>query len=93
MAVWLARLERFGYTLTVVERSKEKAKAAMSKEYIETYFKYNHEDRDAHKFPWYVKSNTIEEMMEEDEEFQDGYKTAMDEINYDKMEYGVVEWL
>ena len=37
--------------------------------------------------------NLIEEMMEEDEEFQDGYKTAMDEINYDKMEYGVVEWL
>lgn len=90
--VWVAQLERFGYTLVVAERTKQKALDAMAKEYTKTYFKFNHEDRDAHNYPWYVESETIEEMVEKDETFRDGFAEAIEEVYCRKMEYGKVEW-
>lgn len=76
--VWVATLERFGYTLMVAERSKQKAVDALIKVYKQTYQKYNEFD-------------TIEE-MENDEEFKHYYELAMEELYVRKLEYGIVEW-
>ena len=83
--VWVASLDRFGYDLMVVEKSKEKAKAAMSAEYIKTYFKLNKAWGD-------MPYDSVEDLVANDEEFQEYYKTAMDEMYVRKLEYGVVEW-
>lgn len=76
--VWVAQLERFGYTLMVVERSKQKALDALINVYKQTYQKYN-------------GFNSIEE-MENDEEFREYFEMAMEEVYCRKMEYGIVEW-
>ncbi len=76
--VWVATLERFGYTLMVAERTKQKATDALIKVYKQTYQKYNN-------------FNSIEE-MENDEEFKHYYELAMEELYVRKMEYGIVEW-
>ena len=47
--VWVATLERFGYTLMVAERSKQKAVDALIKVYKQTYQKYNEFDRDGER--------------------------------------------
>ena len=73
--VWVASLERFGYSLLVVEKTRQKALDAMSAEYKKTYLKWNNLER-----------------LEDDEEFEELYKTAMDEIYIRKLEYGEVEW-
>ena len=39
--VWVATLERFGYTLMVVERTKQKAVDALVGVYKQTYQQYN----------------------------------------------------
>lgn len=82
--VWVATLERFGYTLMVVERSKQKAVDAMSEEYKKSYFRRN-------KDFGYLDCDTIEE-MENDEEFKYYYELAMEEMYVRKLEYGIVEW-
>lgn len=76
--VWVATLERFGYTLMVVERTKQKAVDALIRVYKQTYQKYNEFD-------------SIEE-MENDEEFKHYYELAMEELYVRKLEYGMVEW-
>lgn len=76
--VWVATLERFGYTLMVVERTKQKAVDAMIGVYKQTYQKRN-------------EFSSIEE-MENDEEFKHYYELAMEEMYVRKMEYGIVEW-
>ena len=76
--VWVATLERFGYTMMVVERSKQKAVDALIRVYKQTYQKYN-------------EFNSIEE-MENDEEFKHYYELAMEEMYVRKLEYGIVEW-
>ena len=76
--VWVATLERFGYTLMVVERSKQKAVDALVGVYKQTYQKRNGFD-------------SIEE-MENDEEFKHYYELAMEEMYVRKLEYGIVEW-
>lgn len=76
--VWVATLERFGYTLMVVEKSKQKAVDAMIGVYKQTYQKRN-------------EFSSIEE-MENDEEFKHYYELAMEEMYVRKMEYGMVEW-
>jgi hypothetical protein len=76
--VWVATLERFGYTLMVVERSKQKAVDALVGVYKQTYQKRN-------------QFNSIEE-MENDEEFKHYYELAMEELYVRKLEYGIVEW-
>ena len=78
VGVWVATLERFGYTLMVAERSKQKAVDALIKVYKQTYQKYNN-------------FNSIEE-MENDEEFKHYYELAMEELYCRKLEYGMVEW-
>lgn len=82
--VWVAQIERFGYDLIVVERTREKALNAISDEYKRAYFRQN-------KDFGYLNCDTIEE-MEQDEEFREYYRTAMDEVNCRRMEYGKVEW-
>lgn len=76
--VWVATLERFGYTLIVAEKSRDKALAAMSEEYKRTYCKWN-------ELP------SMEE-MEQDEEFKEYYACAMEEVYCRRLEYGKVEW-
>jgi len=76
--VWVATLERFGYTLMVVDKSKKKAVDALVSVYKQTYQKRN-------------EFNSIEE-MENDEEFKHYYELAMEEMYVRKFEYGIVEW-
>lgn len=76
--VWVATLERFGYTMMVVERSKQKAVDALVGVYKQTYQKYNEFD-------------SIEK-MENDEEFKHYFELAMEELYVRKLEYGIVEW-
>ncbi len=63
--VWVAEIERFGYDLIVVERSKKKALRAISDEYKRAYFKRNREYGD-------LDCDTIEE-MENDEQLAAQY--------------------
>lgn len=83
--VWVAYLERYGYTLMVVERTKQKAMDSISNEYIKTYFKWNSEDG-------WIAEKSVEEMMENNEQFKEDYRCAMGDVNCNKMEYGKVEW-
>lgn len=83
--VWVATLERFGYTLMVVERTKQKAVDAMVKEYNEHYFKRN-------KAWGEMPYDTVEEMMANDEEYKEYFKNAMEELYVRKLAYGKVEW-
>ena len=76
--VWVAQLERFGYTMMVVERTKHKALAVIVDEYKKAYAYRN-------------GFATIEE-MEQDEEFKEYFRNAMEEVYCRKMEYGVMEW-
>lgn len=78
VGVWVATLERFGYTLMVVERTKQKAVDALIKVYKQTYQKRNY-------------FNSIED-MESNEEFKHCYELAMEELYVRKLEYGIVEW-
>ena len=79
--VWVATLDRYGYTLLVVERSAQKAREAMAAEYTRAYFRLN--------APAY---DTAEEMAEADEEFKEYFSGAMQDIYCRKLEYGKVEW-
>lgn len=83
--VWVATLDRFGYTLMVAERTKKDALDAMSREYKKTYFNWNKHDGT-------VTADSVEEMVETDEEFKEYYRSAMGDINCNFMEYGKVEW-
>lgn len=76
--VWVATLERFGYTLMVAERTKQKAVDALIAVYKQTYQRYNEFD-------------SIEE-MENDDEFKHYFELAMEELYVRKLEYGIVEW-
>ena len=76
--VWVAQLERFGYTMMVVERTKKKALAVIVDEYKKAYAYRN-------------GFATIEE-MEQDEEFREYFRNAMEEVYCRKMEYGVMGW-
>lgn len=82
--VWVAQIERFGYDLLVVERTKEKALNAISEEYKRAYFRRN-------KDFGHLDCDTIEE-MEQDEEFREYYENAMEEVFCTKVEYGKVQW-
>ena len=83
--VWVAQLERFGYTLLCVEKTKQKAFDAMSREYISTYYKWNKADKN-------INWESAEEMVEKDEEFKEYYQCAMDEMYITDLEYGQVDW-
>lgn len=41
VGVWVAELERFGYSLRTVGRTEKECRDAMSAEYIKTYAIYN----------------------------------------------------
>lgn len=76
--VWVATLERFGYTMMVVERTKQKALDTIVAEYKKAYAYRN-------------GFTTIEE-MEQDEEFKRYFDMAMEEVYCRRMEYGKLEW-
>ena len=83
--VWVATLERFGYTLLVVERTKQKALDAMSDEYTKTYYNV------AKNFNGET-DNSWEKMAKNNAGFKSDYETAMEEVYCRKLEYGAVEW-
>jgi len=85
VGVWVATLDRFGYVLLVVERTKRKALEAISREYKKEYFKVN---RIFGEMPF----GSEEEMVEKDEKFKELYATAMEEVYCRFLEYGMVEW-
>ena len=76
--VWVATLERFGYTMMVVDRTKQKAVDAIVDEYKKAYLFHN-------GFECYST-------MEQDEEFKECFSMAMEEVYCRFMEYGKMEW-
>lgn len=80
--VWVATLERFGYTLIVVEKTEQKAREAMASEYAQAYFRWN-------EINGY---STADEMAEHDEEYKEYFALAMEEVYCRKLEYGRVQW-
>ena len=83
--VWVATLDRFGYTLMVAERSKQKAMNALKAEYNDAYFKRNKAWGD-------MPYESVEDMVANDEEYKEYFKNAMEEVYCRKLEYGNVEW-
>lgn len=76
--VWVATLERFGYTLMVVERTKQKAMDAIVKTYEDAYLVRSEYDN-------------IED-LKNDPIYCHDFEYAMEEVYCRKMEYGKVEW-
>lgn len=76
-SVWVATIDRFGYDLTVVEETEDKAREALIKEYIRTYKKYNNGSNPATDDGGWGR--TYLEVMEE-------------EIDCTEMTFGKVEW-
>lgn len=78
MKIFVSTLYRFGYDLTVVTKSEQAGRDALSAEYKRAYMTLN-------------KLDSVEN-MEADEEFQDLYATAMECIETREYEIGKVEW-
>ena len=76
--VWVATLERFGYTLMVVERTKQKALDAIVKTYEEAYLQRNEYDN-------------LDDLRN-DPIYRHDFEYAMEEVYCRKLEYGTVEW-
>lgn len=75
-SIWLAELDRFGYTLRVVGRTKEEARDALIKEYVKTYKEWNgiHPKKD---------------IFYGDRSY---YDSAVDEICPLELQFGEVDW-
>ena len=79
--IYFCEVERFGYTLQVIELTEEAARQAIINEYVSTYIKINGFDpRIKEKFPSY-----------EDDENND-FEVFINELNIEKRELGKVEW-
>lgn len=75
-SVWIGELDRFGYVLKTVGRTKDEVKEALSKEYIKTYKDIN--DSDPRKDSYYGDTTY--------------YDSAMEDINMWEATFGKVEW-
>lgn len=75
--VWLAELDRFGYILRVVGRTKEEAEDALMKEYVKTY--RNRNGSNPKNVSFYGA----------DESF---YDVALSDMSVTEMPFGEVDW-
>lgn len=76
---YLARLDRFGYTLTCISTSEEKARAAVEARYIKAFIENNGEH------PGDVPSDYYDG--------ESALKSALDDMTVLELADGVVEWL
>ena len=94
--VWYWELDRFGYNLIAVGRTKEECVNTMIEEYIKTYAKWNELDeakcRDALLSPILDEDGEVDE-LDEYNEFARCYGWVVDEeCNCTFIEYGKVVW-
>ena len=75
--IYVAELDRFGYTLISAGLTEEEAVESISKEYIKTYKEWNHSDPRKEIDPWTSGSF---------------YDSAMGDISIHELEPGCVEW-
>ena len=75
--VYLATLDRFGYTLQVVARSEEEAKTQLMAEYLKTYLKWN---------------GGSDPREEPNRWGGTDYTNAEEDIEVTEMTFGKVEW-
>lgn len=79
MKLYTATLYRFGYDLTVIEKTEEKAKRAIIEAYIKAF----------------IKMNGVHPNDEESERSWDGktwLEDAIEDIEVTTLELGKVEW-
>lgn len=88
MGVWFCEIERFGYTLQVIGRTKEEAKEAIIKEYVRAYKQQN--DGADPQQAYLLKQSGSEEYDSIDAEY---FETFLDELYIEKREFGKVKWV
>ena len=79
MKVFLAKLERFGYTLTCVGQTEEEVRKAMMKEYTRAYKQRNGGLSPRKEYSYWGD--------------QSDYDVAKEEMFVSEMPFGKVEWL
>lgn len=93
--VWMMELDRFGYTLRVMGRTKEEAEDAMREEYIRAYAKANSMDeselRAALARPVLDESGELSE-IESVKRFVFDIFAALNDAYTSFYEFGKVEW-
>ena len=96
--VWMWELDRFGYYLKVVGRTKQEVMDAMREEYIKTYAKFNSLNGDALRAalvaPVLDEDGEVDEYAPENE-FVQYYNSVFVEFNDGCpcfYEFGKVEW-
>jgi hypothetical protein len=93
--IWKMELDRFGYTLVVVGKTKEECDAAMRDEYIKTYAKWN--DINEAMLRAVIGKPILDENGERVEydprnEFLECYEKAFEDNTPRFYEFGKVEW-
>lgn len=86
--VWMMELDRFGYTLRVMGRTKEEAEDAMREEYIRAYAKFNGICEEA--FAQAIGRSAL--WGDEEDEDVACYLTAFEDNEAHFYEFGKVEW-
>lgn len=93
--VWKMELDRFGYTLVVLGKTKEECDAAMRNEYIKTYAKWNELDEQtcclAIEFPVADEDGEVDDGNPYNE-FRRYYRAAFEDADPQFFEFGKVEW-
>lgn len=89
--VWKMELDRFGYTLVTVGRTKDEAEEAMRKEYIRAYAQFNdlNEDAYAQAIGRWMLCGDPNKAEDEDVEL---YRAAFEDNEPRFYEFGKVEW-
>lgn len=76
--VYIAEVDRFGYTLRCVGRTEEEARKVLEHEYVKTYKKYNGKHPKDDMFP-------LSDMSY--------YEAFLDDLSVEKVRLGKVEWV
>ena len=93
--VWRSQLDRFGYTLTVIAETEERAHTAMMRKYCRVYAKTNNVDENI--LNELVKDSTAidkldDAMAYELSEFSELYSLAKEEAQPSFLEFDKVYW-
>ena len=88
--VWMMELDRFGYTLRVMGRTKEEAEDAMREEYIRAYAKINGIYEEA--FAQAIGRSALCGDPDEEDEDVACYRAAFEDNEAHFYEFGKVEW-